>query len=167
MKLSTDRLELIAATPELLRAELESPVHLAALLGVAAPAVWPPPLNTRATVEYTLDFLEGGPERAGWMAWYFVRKAGRVLIGQGGYCGSPADGAVEIGYSVLEAHQKQGYATEAARALVERAFSLGVRTVTAQTMPELPPSIRVLERLGFRQVGAGSEAGAIRFTLSR
>jgi len=167
MKLSTERLELIAATPELLRAELTGRAQLAALLGAKTPEVWPPPFNTRETVEYTLRFLEGGSDRAGWMSWYYVRKADRVMIGQGGYAGLPRDGSVEVGYSVLEAHQKQGYATEATRALIDRAFSIGVHTVTAQTMPDLLPSIRVLERLGFRYVGAGSEEGAITYALSR
>jgi ribosomal-protein-alanine N-acetyltransferase len=167
MKLATDRLELIAATPEFLHAELESLAKLATCLGTAVPEVWPPPLNTRETLEYTLRFLEGGPDRAGWMSWYFVRKHGRLLIGQGGYAGQPQDGVVEVGYSVVESQQRQGYATEATRALIDRAFSLGVHTVTAQTLPDLLPSIRVLERLGFRYVGAGSEEGAIKYSLSR
>jgi RimJ/RimL family protein N-acetyltransferase len=75
---------------------------------------------------------------------------------------------VEVGYSLLEAHQKNGYATEAVRALIDRAFSFNdIHTVTAQTLPYLTPSIRVLERLGFQLVGAGSEEGAIRFALEK
>ena len=168
MKLSSQRLELIAATPELLRAELDRPPRLAALLEVAEPEVWPPPLNSAETVQYTLRFLEGGPDRAGWMSWYFVRKEGRVLVGQGGFSGRPEGGMVEVGYSLLQAHQGRGYATEAVRTLIDHAFSFdGVHTVTAQTLPELTPSIRVLERLGFRFVGPGSEEGAIRYALTR
>lgn len=167
LRLITDRLELIAATAESLHAELEGSPRFAALLNVAVPEVWPPPLNSAETVRYTLRFLEGGPDRAGWMSWYFVRKDGRVLVGQGGFCGAPEAGVVEIGYSLLEAHQKHGYATEAVRALIEHAISVAkVHTVTAQTLPELTPSIRVLERLGFRFVGAGAEPGAIRYSLS-
>jgi [ribosomal protein S5]-alanine N-acetyltransferase len=165
--LTTDRLELIAATPESLRAELEGPAQLAALLRVAVPEVWPPPLNSAETVQYALRFLEGGAGRAGWMSWYFVRRDERDLVGQGGFCGVPEAGVVEIGYSLLEAHQKRGYATEAARALIDHAFSVAnVHTVTAQTLPELKPSIRVLERLGFRLVGPGAEPGAIRYAFS-
>lgn len=167
MKIVSDRLELIAATPESLRAELEGPPRLAVLLGVAVPEVWPPPLNSAETVQYALRFLEGAPDRTGWMSWYFVRKNGRVLIGQGGFCGVPEAGVVEIGYSLLEAHQKRGYATEAVRALIDHAISVAqIHTVTAQTLPELMPSIRVLERLGFRFVGPGAEPGAIRYSLS-
>ncbi len=168
MKLQTERLELIAATPELLRAELEGAAPLAARLEVAVPEAWPPPLNTVETVEYTLRFLEGGPDREGWMSWYIVRLAGRLLVGQCGYCGRPEGGMVEIGYSLLDAHQKQGYATEAARGLIERAFCRSdVDTVTAQTLPDLTPSLGVLARLGFRFEGAGSEDGAVRYALGR
>ena len=168
MRVWTERLELIAATPALVRAELEAPAQLAALLEVAVPEVWPPPLNTPETARYALSFLEGGPDCAGWMTWYFIRQQGRLLVGQGGFCGRPKDGAVEVGYSLLEAHQRRGYATEAVRALVAYAFSRPeVHTVSAQTFPELGPSLRVLERLGFRPTGPGTEAGAIGFSLRR
>lgn len=166
VKLTTRRLELVAATPELLRAELVGSARLAALLGVRAPEVWPPPLNSDETLRYALRFLEAGPERAGWMSWYFVLREPRILVGQGGYCGRPESGTVEVGYSVLEAHQRRGYATEAVRALVERAFAEpGVDTVIAHTLPGLAPSIRVLERLGFRLTGPGAEQGSIRYAL--
>jgi len=168
MRLWTERLELIAATPALLRAELAAPTQLAALLEVAVPQEWPPPLNTPETAQYALRFLEGGPDCAGWMTWYFVRQDGRVLVGQGGFCGRPKDGVVEVGYSLLPAHQARGYATEAVRALLAQAFSRPeVHTVSAQTFPHLTPSLRVLERLGFRPTGPGSEAGAVGFSLRR
>jgi [ribosomal protein S5]-alanine N-acetyltransferase len=168
MKLATPRLELVAATPSLLRAELESPATLAALLGVVTPAVWPAPLNTRETVEYTLRFLEGGPDRDGWMSWYFIRQDGRILIGLGGFAGRPSEGSVEVGYSLLEEHQRQGFATEAVAELVRHAFTLpAVDRVVAQTLPELAPSIAVLVRLGFTFDGPGAEAGVIRYVLQK
>jgi RimJ/RimL family protein N-acetyltransferase len=168
VKLATARLELIAATPALLRAELESPDALARALGIATPAVWPAPLNSRETVEYTLRFLEGGPGREGWMSWYFVRREDRELVGQGGFAGGPSNGTVEVGYSLLERHQKRGYASEAVAALIQRAFSFPeVATVAAQTLPELKHSIRLLERLGFTLTGPGSEEGTIEFVLRR
>ena len=57
---------------------------------------------------------------------------------------------------------------EAVRALVEWAFSHAeVKRVTAQTLPELRPSIRVLEKCGFRFTGPGMEEGAIGFERER
>jgi RimJ/RimL family protein N-acetyltransferase len=158
----TERLELIAATPELLRAELEG--KLAEALDVTV-GEWPPPLNDEETVRYTLRFLEADRAHAGWMSWYFLKAEGRILIGQGGYGGLPKGGVVEIGYSLVPAHQKQGYATEAVRALIDRARGLGVHTVTAQTLPSLTASIRLLERLGFEPAGAGDEEGSLRYRL--
>ena len=168
MKLKTARMDLVAATPDLLRAELVGRAGLALALDAAVPETWPPPLNSVETVEYALGFLTSGADRAGWMGWYFLRTEGRVLVGQGGYCGRPEGGIVEVGYSLLPAHQKLGYATEAVRSLIDRAFSFDdVDAVTAQTMPELTPSIRVLERLGFKLMGAGSEDGSIRYSRAR
>jgi RimJ/RimL family protein N-acetyltransferase len=160
----TARLTLHAATPELLYAELDG--RLAAALQVVV-GDWPPPLNSEETLRYTLNYLEAAAENAGWMSWYIVRSDGRLLIGQGGYAGRPRDGVVEIGYSLVPAHQGMGYATEAAGALVERAFSLGAHTVTAQTLPSLAPSIRVLERLGFAFAGPGTDEGAILYRRAR
>ena len=162
--MKTARLELIAATPALLRAELDG--KLAEALGVTV-GEWPPPLNDEATLRYTLKFLEAAEDHAGWMSWYILRSDGRILIGQGGYAGRPKNGVAEIGYSLVPAHQKNGYATEAARALAERAFALGAHTVTAQTLPSLTPSIRVLERLGFELAGDGDEPGTIRYAARR
>ncbi len=90
-------------------------------------------------------------------------------MGCGGFKGKPTDdGTVEIGYSILEAHQRQGLAPEAVQELVRWAFSHEeVRRIGAHTLPELRPSIRVLEKCGFAFVGEGSENGAIWFELLR
>jgi hypothetical protein len=42
-----------------------------------------------------------------------------------------------------------------------------VRRVIAETLPDLVGSIGVLRRRGFRLKGEGSEAGVIRFELTR
>jgi RimJ/RimL family protein N-acetyltransferase len=39
--------------------------------------------------------------------------------------------------------------------------------VTAETLPELTPSIGVLLKCGFRLEGEGSEPGVIRYQLTR
>jgi RimJ/RimL family protein N-acetyltransferase len=78
------------------------------------------------------------------------------LVGGAGFKGSPRDGVVEIGYSMLEAHQGHGYCTEAVRALIGWAFGHPeVRLVIAHTLPELRPSIRVMEKCGFVFTGQG------------
>ena len=90
-------------------------------------------------------------------------------MGAGGYKGPPAtDGSVEIGYSILPEYQQRGFATEAVEALVTRAFeNPDVTRVTAETLPDLSPSIGVLEKTGFELLGEGSEPGVIRYGRER
>jgi ribosomal-protein-alanine N-acetyltransferase len=55
---------------------------------------------------------------------------------------------------VAPSYQGNGYATEAASALVDYAFnSDGVKTVRAHTLPEFNGSTRVLEKCGFKRIG--------------
>jgi ribosomal-protein-alanine N-acetyltransferase len=175
-QLSTERLELVAATIELCRAALEGRESLAQQLGAALPDDWPPPLNDESAIRCVLDRLREAPrpdEAAGWLLWFVLLQPGpqerRIVIGTAGLKGPPDEtGAVEVGYSIVEGHQRRGYATEAVGRLIQWAFDHeAVQRVVAHTMPELTPSIRVLEKLGFTCVGCGDEEGTIRFELSR
>ena len=84
-----------------------------------------------------------------------VHRASDAVIGSCGYKSPPsADGVVEIAYGVDPSHQRRGYATEAARALVAYAFDSGsVRTVRAHTLPGPNASTRVLAKCGFHLIG--------------
>lgn len=95
--------------------------------------------------------------------------AGPLLIGSAGYKGPPtADGVVELGYGIVRDQQRRGFASEAVRGLLGRAFAEpAVGTVIAETLPELVGSIAVLTKCGLRPVGEGSEPGVIRFELTR
>lgn len=157
LRLTTNRLELIAGTIELARAEINDLAAFAGLLRVPKPQVWPPPLNDENSHRYFLASLEqAGPEDAGWNLWFCIRRRPRTLVGNAGFKGSPKDGVVEIGYSTLEAHQRNGYCTEAVRALISWAFGHpGIKMVIAHTLPDLRPSIRVMEKCGFVFGGDG------------
>ncbi len=173
MKITTERLALIAATIELLSTEMEDLPAFRQKLGAEIPAIWSPELYDRPAQEWMLNYLKEGTDAAGWGLWYLVLRGTKenpgTLIGTCGCKGKPSsDGTVEIGYSVLPEYQRKGYATEAARALVDRAFEHSdVTRVIAETFPELAASIRVLEKNGFVLTGNGSEPGVIRFELSR
>lgn len=170
MKILAERLALIAATVELLSAEMENFAVFREKVGAEVPAGWPPDLYDRPAQEWMHGYLLKNPDAAGWGLWYILlRGQPETLIGTCGYKGKPStDGTVEIGYSVLPKYQRKGYAAEAARALVDRAFDYTeVSRVIAETFPELTPSIRVLEKNGFVLTGAGSEPGVLRFELSR
>lgn len=70
-----------------------------------------------------------------------------------GYCGliigrSSFD-EPEIAYEILPEYRGHGYATEAAGAVIEAAFSTGRQRLWATTRRWNAPSLRVLEKLGF------------------
>ncbi len=167
----TKRLHLVAATLETLAAEADRE-RLGALLGAEVPVEWPPPLNDDDSLRFWISRLTEQPDASGWVAWYFVRAeagAARVVVGNGGFKGKPsADGVVEVGYSLFPRFQHHGYATEAVGALIEWAFAHdAVRSVIAETLPDLSASIAVLRRLGFTRVPQSSEPGVIRFAKPR
>jgi [ribosomal protein S5]-alanine N-acetyltransferase len=169
-RIRTPRLELLPGTLDILRAELEGPDALSAALGATVPVPgWPPGEWDEPAIRWMLNAMERGDTPAGWGAWYYVRAADRLLVGAGGYKGPPdEDGTVEIGYSVVDAVQRQGYATEAARGLAVRAFAdARVTRVVAETLPHLAASLGVMRKLGFRPAQDPSEEGVVRLELTR
>jgi RimJ/RimL family protein N-acetyltransferase len=153
---------------------LESPEQLATLLDACVSPEWPTGEYDRDAMEFFRARLEeGGEEVEGWYGWYAVREADlecpRTLVGAGGYMGPPdAEGTVEIGYSVLPAWQRRGYASEIVDVLVEHAFTFAfVERVIAHTTKANPASISVLLRCGFHAEGAEREVGTLRFERSR
>lgn len=168
----TERLDLLPATPILTRAALGPPDLLSTAIDAVVPATWPPQYLDAAALEFTLARLAQGPEQAGWWMYFIVLREGekgRTLVGTGGYVGPPSeDGVVEIGYGIVADHQRRGYASEAVRGMVRRAFEFpAVTTIVAHTLPDLAPSIGVLNKCGFLLTGPGAEEGTIRFELKR
>lgn len=64
------------------------------------------------------------------------------------------EGSAELGYWIGEEYQGKGYATEASRVLIKRAFDdLNIERIYASYKCENMASKRVLEKLGFRYYG--------------
>lgn len=167
--LDSRRLRLVPATIAITDADLAGRETLAAELDAEVPDNWPPELYDRPAVEVTRSKLRDRAEQ-GWSTWYLLwNEAAPVLIGVCGFKGRPdAAGSVEIAYSILHQFRSVGLATEAVNRLVQWAFTHpAVNEVCAETMPHLLQSIRVLEKCGFRPVGAGSERGVVRYEISR
>lgn len=139
---------LVAATVEHLRAMHSGADHLAGLLGSPVPAGWP---EFPEAVDFTLAKLLDRPDEARWWLHFFL--VDDILVGSGGFVGPPVGGTVEIGYELAPQFRGKGYATAAARAMVEKAGAAGVTTVIAHTLPEDNPSTRVLRKVGFRFAG--------------
>jgi len=174
VRLSANRLELIAATLDHVYAELEAPESLAALLNTQVEPEWPPGEYDRDAQEFFRDRLkECGMSAVGWYCWYAVRRGSpdhpSVLIGAGGYFGPPGEGGiVEIGFSIMPAWQNLGYATELAELLIKNAFTDSrVRKVIAHATPMNLASCKVLKRCGFKYVSRDEESGNNLYEIMR
>jgi len=88
------------------------------------------------------------------LALIIERRADRALVGAAGIYLQTAVAPVILGYWIGRPYWRQGYATEAARGLLDHAFAaLAIERVHASVYPGNPASMRVLAKLGFRVVG--------------
>ena len=90
-----------------------------------------------------------------WRFYLIMRTADRAIIGDAGFKGPPdREGTIEIAYGVVPDYRRQGYAFEAAQALVNWAFSRPeVVGIIARCDDDNVGSIRILEKLGMRRTG--------------
>ena len=170
----TERLTLVAATADHLRAEIACAENLAILLGAHIPPGWPPgEYDADAQRVFLHSLAIGGDSCVGWYGWYAMcgddGHGSPTLIGTGGFLGPPDhDGHVELGYSVHPHWQNRGYATELVRELLSFAFGdKRVTNIVAHTTRDNIASHRVLEKLGFSEAGTRLEQSAVQYRLIR
>ena len=89
----------------------------------------------------------------GFSFWAVVERASGAIIGDAGLYRTPV-GEVELGYTLGMPWWGRGYATEAAGAWLDAAFSrLGISEVVALAEPANVASLSVLEKLGMTRDG--------------
>lgn len=103
-------------------------------------------------------YLRQGPlasyARHGFGLWCVERKADGARVGKCGLLKRAALADVDLGYALLAREAGRGYATEAARAVLDHARSvLGLPRIVALTHPGNHGSVRVLRKLGFVAAG--------------
>jgi RimJ/RimL family protein N-acetyltransferase len=161
---------LVAATTELVAADLAGREAFSDAVGADVPENWPPELYESTAMRWSMRQLED-PAEQGWSFWYLLSKKDDPprVMGICGFKGKPdASGSVEIGYSILKQFRVQGFATEAVARLVIWAFShQNVTEVAAETLPHLKQSIRVMEKNGLEFAGPGSEYGVVRYVVKK
>lgn len=156
--IATPRLELrplIEADAAALRAITDDPAVIAAISFLRAPFT--------LTDARTLIAMNRGDNDLFRGCWH---PADSVLVGVIG-AHRTERGDIEIGYWIGTRYQGQGYAGEAARAVLDR---LGTDHPTVRIFAECHPDNRaswhILERLGFRATGeAGKRPGRLRLNL--
>ena len=114
-----------------------------------------------------LGLSEKYPEERQWYAVWFIETPRGERVGDLCFKGVTPEGAVEIGYGLVEGFCGRGYATEAVRAAVNWAASQpGVSRIEAETEEENEASKKVLIRCGFVPTGETGEEGP-RFVLKQ
>ncbi|WDE06844.1 GNAT family N-acetyltransferase [Thalassomonas viridans] len=107
----------------------------------------------------TTEFnLRAGPwqaEEGRWCSLMMYGKAGNDFVGSFGFrLACKANRRMELGYSLLNKNQGQGYATEAGIALIRFLFEqVKVRKLVAACTTNNIASRKVMEKLAFRREG--------------
>jgi ribosomal-protein-alanine N-acetyltransferase len=168
----TPRLDLIAITPELVQSERDQSMQIfESLVCAMVPEQWRPQDWEPHVLDFLLKQIADFPWSIGWARFVALRdpqSVKRILIGTVGAVPPGTEmsqskvGEIEVGYGILPAFQRRGFATEALAGLMPWVQTqTHVSAFVAQTFPHLQPSIRVLEKSGFQLAGKGFEEGTI------
>ncbi len=92
--------------------------------------------------------------------WLLIKKENRLVVGSCDFKNIPNEnGEVEIGYGLGEAHEHNGYMTEAIKAFCEWGLKQnGIKTIIAETDSDNIPSQNVLVRNGFEKYNETSSS---------
>lgn len=154
-RIQTKRITLVLAPRGFYEAALADRIEDAEkTLGATIPNDWPDE-DDRFVLEIRLTDLKEHPERAPWFLRAIVEDESQRMIGHVGFHGPPdVAGLAEIGYTIFPEHRRKGFAEEAVRALFAWALEKkGVKGFRASVGPWNDPSLKMVAKLGFRQVG--------------
>ncbi|GGV35632.1 GNAT family N-acetyltransferase [Streptomyces spectabilis] len=117
---------------------------------------------------YRAEQLAKDPSAAPWTTRAAVSVPDGAVVGDAGFHGPPDEaGVVEVGYTVVPGHRRQGYARAMLRELLVRAAAEpGVRTVRATIRSDNEASLATIAGFGFTRVGEkGDEREGISFVF--
>lgn len=111
------------------------------------------------TLEQARGCIRDGPlvsyARHGYGMYVVERRSDGAWLGNAGLVHRAALPHADVGYALLERHTGQGYALEAARAVLGHARdTLGLGALCAIVTPGNARSVALLEKLGFRANGS-------------
>ena len=155
VRIVTDRLVLVPITVGMVEAVFAGDrARAEAMAGARLPEAWPGRALVERAFSADLDAIRRDPEGRLWGDRLMIAKGEPRIVGSVIFHGRPVDGIAEVGYGVELESQQRGFATEATRACVD--WALGqpeCRAVRAMTFPWHKASLRVIEKLGMRQIG--------------
>jgi ribosomal-protein-alanine N-acetyltransferase len=148
-------------TPTFLRASVDGDLREAEeQIQASLPTDWP---SIRDVLSRRLQQLESDPALQPWLLRAMSLRESRTMIGHIGFHTAPgaeylrpwSPGAVEFGFTVFPDYRRQGYATEASRALMQWARHVhGVTKFVLTIDPNNVPSQTLAASLGFERIGS-------------
>jgi RimJ/RimL family protein N-acetyltransferase len=106
-------------------------------------------------VRWRLEQLEANPAEEPWLLRAIVLRDTAEAVGYANFHAPPDErGMVEIGYTILPSQRRHGYATEAANGMWDWAARNGARILRAAISPDNDPSLALIRRAGFVEVGS-------------
>ena len=95
------------------------------------------------------------PAEEPWLLRAIVLRDSAEAVGYANFHAPPDErGMVEIGYTILPSQRRHGYATEAANGMWDWAARNGARILRAAISPDNEPSLALVRRAGFVEVGS-------------
>ncbi len=160
--IATQRLDLIPMTPGFMRASLDQDLREAEkLMPLNLPADWPNEFEDVLTLR--LKDLAEEPALQPWMIRGIGLRATGAMVGTIGFHSAPgadylepfSPGAVEFGFTVFPPFRRQGFAREAALALMGWARDVhGTQRFVLSIRPDNLPSQALAAQLGFVRIGS-------------
>lgn len=126
--------------------------HASAITGLPLPPFF---IQEDWLWRYRRDQILREPGSAPWLVRAVADEPAGAVVGNAGFHGPPDDtGMVEIGYTTLPEHRRQGYARAAVAELLREAAAVPeVRTVRASVSQDNVASLALIRSFGFVQVG--------------
>jgi ribosomal-protein-alanine N-acetyltransferase len=105
--------------------------------------------DTQKKIENDLELFSRGES----VYWAIALKHNNEMIGGAGYWRIIKEHyRAEIGYQLLSEFWRRGYAFEALNSIIQFGFKImGLHSIEANVNPKNDPSIKLLEKLGFKQ----------------
>ena len=154
LSLTTDRLVLTPFRPDFIQA-LADRNAAEQLIDATIPDGWPD-AELAGLLRVYRPWVQADPSRLGYGPWIIIARDRRRVVGSAGFQGTPTEQTIELGFGVHHNYRNQGYASEAARALISWGLSqANVGCIIAKSAPTNAASIRVLDKAGMSRVGEG------------
>ncbi len=152
--LETERLRLIPMSLEFVSGIINNDSTVYFDFDVKKTDEWPEKADIKDILTLIHDSLSRKSVPDGFDAWLFVNKEDNCIIGDGGFKGSPdEEGHIDIGYAIIESQRNRGLAFEAVSALLHWGLrQKEVKAITADCLDNNFPSIKLLSKLGMKEV---------------